>query len=148
MTFLPLGNHVVAQMEKIKLQSVELISFLAFFELYVRRVNCTICLFTFVIDKIFFVVEDFTKSRKFLVVSIINSLRSFLAAKEFSWLEKSRKNKTSTDVLSGLSFDDSLEFVTKENVKLVFTPADDFFNCCNFGPFVHRIIASSSPPND
>ena len=55
MTFLPLGNHV-AQMEKIKLQSVELISFLAFFELYVRRVNCTICLFTFVIDKIFFVV--------------------------------------------------------------------------------------------
>ena len=86
MTFLPLGNHV-AQIEKIKLQSVELISFLAVFELCVRRLNCTICLFTCVIDKIFFVVEDFTKSRKFLVVSIINSLRSFLAAKEFSWRE-------------------------------------------------------------
>ena len=40
----------------------------------------------------------------------------------------------------------SLEFVTKENVKLVFPPADDFFNFC--GPFVHRIIASSAPPND
>lgn len=38
----------------------------------------------------------------------------------------------------------SLEFVTKENVKLVFPPADDFFNFC--GPFVHRIIASSAPP--
>ena len=56
-----------------------------------RRANCTICLFTFICDwQEFFVVEDFTTSRKFLVVfklSIINSLRSFLADKEFSRLE-------------------------------------------------------------
>ena len=42
MTFLPLGNHV-AQMEKIKLQSVELISSVAFLDCDLYNLSLYIC---------------------------------------------------------------------------------------------------------
>ena len=81
-------RHHVAQIEKDKVFKVWNSFPLIQYNVRVRRVNCTICLFTFICDwQEFFVVEDFTTSRKFLVVfklSIINSLRSFLADKEFS----------------------------------------------------------------